>query len=273
MYGSGPSIDYYRGETEMLMTVAMVLLGLLALGFAILWRRRLTEFDPLISTMEQNFDTSDVDISGNKKYTNCISHKWVMKNVVRGDYSRSGESLSDFVGNNTLMGTMILGIAMGIGPVLLVLVMFQSFFVAGASLATVVIAVFVVRPSGEVGVSYNLLQFLEEQEYEELSKGDYAYAATSTSRIKRWSFTLIIIGIAALALAPIGDLLPDMVGFGIASYFALFMQYIFLPIAEINFPLALMAFIVGVPLLPLILFAVFRIVQSKVRARREPTGI
>lgn len=257
----------------MLMTIAMILLGLLALGFAFLWRRRLTEFDSLFSIMGQNFDISDVDISGNKKYTNCISHKWVMKNVVRGNYSRSGESLGDFIGENTLAGTIILGVVMGIGPVLLVLLMFQSFFVAGASLAAVIVAVFVVRPSGEVTVSYDLLQYLEEQEVQDLSKGDYAYAATSSSRIKRWSLSLILIGIVALVLAPVGDLLPEIIGLGIASYFALFMQYIFLPIAAINFPLALMAFIVGVPLLPLVLFAVSRVIRSKVRDRREPVGV
>jgi hypothetical protein len=168
---------------------------------------------------------------------------------------------------------MVLGIAMGIGPVLLVLVMFESFFVAGASLVTVLIAVFVVRPSGEVGVSYDLLSYLAEQEPSDFRKGDWAYAAISSNRIKKWSYTLIAIAVIVLALAPIGEILPDAVGFGIAAYFALFMQYVYLPIAAISFPLALIAFIVGVPLLPLIAFAVLRVVRRRLRERSEPDGI
>jgi hypothetical protein len=257
----------------MLMNIALILLGLLAVGFALIWRNRLAKIKPLFSSFEERFDPDEVDISGNKKYTNCMSHHWVMRNVVRGDYSKSGESLSDFVGENTLMGTMVIGIAMGIGPVLLVLVMFESFFIAGASLVTVLLAVFVVRPSGEVGVSYDLLSYLAEQEPSKFKKGDWAYATISTNRIKRWTFTLILIAVVTFVLAPIGEILPDAVGLGIAGYFALFMQHIYLPIAAFSFPLALMAFIVGVPLLPLIAYALLRTVRNRLRARSEYVGI
>jgi hypothetical protein len=257
----------------MLMTIALILLGLLAIGISLMWRNRLARMDPLFSSFKERFEIDEVDISGSKKYVNCLSHHWVMRNVVRGDYSKSGESLSDFVGENTMVGTMLVGIAMGIGPVLLVFFMFESFVVAGASLATVLIAVFIIRPSGEVGVSYDLLSYLIEQEPTEFKMGDWAYAAISSNRIKKWSFTLIVIAVFSFAVAPVGDILPDVVGFGIAAYFTIFMQHIYLPLAEISFPFALIAFIVGVPLLPLLLFALFRVVKKRLRSPSDEDGI
>jgi hypothetical protein len=255
------------------MNIALILLGLLAIGISLVWWNRITKMDPLFLLFEERFDLDEVDISGKKKYSNCISHHWVMRNVVRGDYSKSGESLSDFVGENTMMGTILVGIAIGIGPVLLVLVMFESFFVAGASLITVLIAVFLIRPSGEVVVSYDLLSYLIEQEPSKYKKGDWAYAAISSNRIKRWSHTLILIAVISFALAPFGEILPDIVGLGISAYFASFMQQIYLPLAEFSFPLALVAFIIGIPLLPLLLFAVLRVMRSRLRSRSDEDRI
>ncbi|MFW9845515.1 MAG: hypothetical protein ACFFD6_02105 [Candidatus Thorarchaeota archaeon] len=257
----------------MLMTIALILLALLAVGVSLMWRNRLNKMAPLFAAFEEQFDVEEVDISGNKKYTNCMSHDWVMRNVVRGDYSKSGESLSDFVGENTVVGTMLVGIAMGMGPVLLVLVMFQSFVVAGASLVTVLVAAFIVRPSGEVGVSYDMLSFLAEQEPSKFKMGDWAYAVISSNRIKKWSTILLLIALASFVLAPVGDLLPDAAGLGIALYFAIFMERIYLPLAAISFPLALISFIVGIPLLPLIVFALFRMIRNRLMTQSEMDGV
>ncbi|MFX1273138.1 MAG: hypothetical protein ACFFAX_15750 [Promethearchaeota archaeon] len=257
----------------MLMTIALTLLGLLAVGISLMWWNRVGRMETLLSTFEERFDVNDVDISGNKKYTNCLSHHWVIRNVVRGDYLKSGESLSDFIGENTMVGTMLVGLGMGIGPVLLVLVMFESFFIAGAAMVTVLIAVFIIRPSGEVGVSYELLTYLVEQEPTEFKMGDWAYAMVSSNRIKRWAYTLILIAVFSFALAPIGDILPDAVGLAIATYFAVFMQQIYFPLAAISPPLALVSFIISVPLVPLLAYALFQVAQKHLGSQSDVDGI
>lgn len=253
----------------MYMTIALVLFALLSIATAYIWERRVRGFNALAAHFSSEFDIDALDISGRVKYTRCMSHRWVMKNVVHGDYSKGERSLGDFVGENTLMGTLLVGIVMGSLPVLLVFVMFQSFVIAGASMVTIVAAVFVIRSPGEVGVSYDLLSYLNEQDSRELEKGDFAYAKISTNRIRRWEKTLLAIGIATLIIAPWGELLPDVVALALAALFTIFLNQVFLPVASFSFPLALILFICAAPLTAGALYFLAKWVNKQVKLRRE----
>jgi hypothetical protein len=253
----------------MYMTIALILFGVLSFAIAYIWERRIRGFNELSDSFRSKFNANSVDISGRVKYTSCMSHKWVMKNIVHGDYSNGERSLSDYIGENTLTGTILVGCLMGAFPVLLVFVLFQSFVIAGASLVTIIAAVFLVWSPGEVGVSYNLLSYLNELDSSELEQGDFAYAKISTNRIKHWERTLLIIGVAAIAIAPWGELIPDAVAFAISGFITFLLTQLFLPIASFSFPLALVLFICAAPITFAGLYFLGKWVGNRMRIRKE----
>ncbi len=253
----------------MYMVVALLLLGLLSFIVSLVWYRRLNAFDELFTFFSGRFNADEIDIGGSQKYTSCLSHRWVMKNIVRGNYLKSGESLSDFVGQNTFFGTMAVGLALGVIPMILVYVFIQSFTLGGASLGVVMIAVFIVQSPGEVEVSHDLLNYLTEQDLPKLEKGDLAYAKVSSGRITRWVRTLWIIGAVSIAVAPWGELIPEAVAFSLASFFNFFMTQVFLPLAEVSYPLALLLYISAAPLTLALVYVMVRWIRKQVRLRRE----
>ncbi|MFQ5833349.1 MAG: hypothetical protein ACE5H4_11640 [Candidatus Thorarchaeota archaeon] len=253
----------------MYMIIALILLGVLSFATALYWRRKLDGFESLFSFFTTRFNPDEVDISGQQKYTRCLSHRWVMKNMIHGDYTNSETTLGDFVGQNTFAGTMIVGLVLGSLPVLAVYLLFQSFVLVGAALVAVFAAVFIVRSPEDVGASYNLLKYLTEQDQTELMKGDLAYARISSNQIKVWIRNLIIIGVASIIVAPWGELIPDAMAMAIAGFFNLFLVGVFIPLADFSFALALLLFIFGVPLVPIIAYAVVRSLRRRAKIRRD----
>ncbi len=253
----------------MYMIIALILLGFLSIGTAYHWRKRLDGFEVLFSYLGGRFNPEEVDITGREKYTRCVSHKWVMKNLIHGDYTKSEGTLGDFVSEKTVGGTIVVGLLLGSIPVIGVYLLFQSFVIVGAALVAVFAAVFVVRSPGDVGVSYHLLSYLSEEDQSLLSKGDLAYALISSNRIKLWIRYLLIIAAVSFVISPWGESLPDAAAWLITGFFQVFMTYVYLPIATVNAPLALIVFIFGVPLLPILSYAVVSRMRRKARIKRD----
>ncbi|MFW9800063.1 MAG: hypothetical protein ACFFD9_06485 [Candidatus Thorarchaeota archaeon] len=253
----------------MYMVTALLLLGILSISIALLWHRRLIAFDELFIYFSGRFNVDEIDTSGAQKYTDCISHRWFMKSVVHGDYLKAEGTLGDFVAQNTLVGTMVIGMALGILPVILVFVLFQSFTLAGASLALVIIAVFIVRSPGEVEVSYDLLNHLVEQDLPELKKGDFAYANVASNRIRSWIRSVLALGAVSIFVAPWGELIPEAVAFSIAAFFNFFVMYVFIPVADFSYPLALVLYISGIPFTFVLVYLAVRWIRKQIRLRRE----
>ncbi|MFX0107941.1 MAG: hypothetical protein ACFE7R_06645, partial [Candidatus Hodarchaeota archaeon] len=193
----------------MYMTIALVLLGILAFTLAAFWRIRQSSFRQHFANLQGKLGISDADISGDVKYTYCVSHQWVLKNVVFGSYSKSGEALRDLMMNNTLGGTILIGLLLGVTPMVIALVFFNSMLLAGSSVIVIIIAVFLIRSPGGVATSYDFLKWQQEQDIEALKVGDFAYAKISQRTIQRWTLRLILIGIISLAIAPWGDQLVN----------------------------------------------------------------
>lgn len=251
------------------MIIALILFGGLALVTAYIWERRVRRFNALDDYLQTEFNVEHIDISGRKEYTKCVSHEWVMKNIIHGDYSKGEGSIGDFIGENTFVGTMAIGIVMGVLPVLFVFVMFQSFVIVGASMAIIVAAVFVIRSPGDVEVSYDLLSYLKDQDSSELSMGDLAYTKISTGRIKRWEKTLLVIGALSMMISPGGELLPNLLAQALAAFLTLLLEGVFLPVATISFPLALVLFIAGVPLIAVGVYSLAKRITNLVRLRKN----
>ena len=224
----------------MFMIVGMLLLGILSLSLAYYWHRRILRVQDFINVLSSQIH-EEVDISGKKKYTNCGSYKWVMKNVVYGDYMQSGETLRNVMMNKTLVGTMVLSVFLGIIPVMIVFILFQSFNLIGPSIVLIFVAVYELRGPGSLDVTSKLLKWQMEQE-DDLSIGDLAYARVSQVSLRSWRRSLAIIGVLSIALSPVAEMIPVAFIFMLTSFIGFAYTFIYLPVATYSLGLAFMLF-------------------------------
>jgi hypothetical protein len=138
---------------------------------------------------------------------------------------------------------------LGLIPVVIVYLLFQSYQLIGTSLVLVILAVFILRGPGELEISDQLFQWQEKQDSDTLTIGDLAYASISQKTIESWTRKLLIIGFISIGLAPWGEsILPDL-----AYVFALFIGYvyanIFIPVSIFSMPMALIIFFLIGPLI------------------------
>ena len=246
----------------MFMTIGLILLGITSFVLAYIWFRRLGAVNSFITPLSDSL--GEPDTSGKKQYTNCKSHQWVMKNVVYGSYLEKQEGFRNFMMNRTMTGTMVLSIFLGLIPVILVYILFQSYQLIGTSLVLILLAVFVIRGPGQLEVSNQLLEWQAEQDISTFKIGDLAYARVSEKSIRDWIRNLIIIGIITFIAAPWGEEIP----LGIAYVFTLFLGYvyanIFKPLAVISMPLALMVFFIIGPLVLILAGLSIRSMRNKI---------
>ena len=108
------------------MVVGLILLSILSFVLAFVWYRKLGEVSSFIDPLSERL--GEPDMSGKKQYTNCNSHRWVMKNVVFGSYLEKSEGFRNFMMNRTMTGTLVLSIFLGLIPVIIVYILFLWIF-------------------------------------------------------------------------------------------------------------------------------------------------
>ena len=246
----------------MFMTIGLVLLGVISFLLAVIWYKRLDTVSCFIQPLSERF--GEPDTAGKKQYTNCKSHNWVMKNVVYGSYLEKSEGFRNFMMNRTLTGTLILSAFLGLIPVMIVYILFQSFNLIGTSLVLIFIAVFVIRGPGQLEVSNLLLKWQVDQDVESFKIGDLAYARVSEKSISNWIRNLILIGIISIIAAPWGEQIPV----GMAYIFTVFLGFvyatIFQPVALVSMPLALMIFFIIGPFILIVIGLSIRTMRNKI---------
>lgn len=252
----------------MYMFAGLILLGALSLSLAFFWQKKITSTSAFVDGLK--LELGEPDISGKKQYTSCKSHRWVMKNVVIGDYSKAGEGFRNFMMNRTLIGTLILSIFLGIIPVILVYFLFQSFNLIGMSLVLIFIAVYVSLGPGNVEVSNRLVNFLIEDDESDYSVGDIAYASISQKSMESWRLKLVLIGVGSVVLAPWGEQFPVALIWVFTQFIGWAYLNIFVPLSPISMPLALLLYFGATPALFTIIFLSLRIVNRKFRT--DDTG-
>ena len=246
----------------MFMTIGLVLLGIISFLLAFIWYRRLQAVNCFIQPLLERFE--EPDTSGKKQYTNCKSHNWVMKNVVYGSYLEKSEGFRNFMMNRTITGTLLLSIFLGLIPVIIVYILFQSYNLIGTSLVLIVLSVFVIRGPGQLEVSNLLLKWQVEQDLDSFKVGDLAYARVSERSISNWVRNLILIGIFSFVAAPWGEQIPV----GMAYIFTVFLGFvyanIFQPVALVSMPLALMVFFIIGPFVLIVLGLTVKSMRNKI---------
>lgn len=246
----------------MYMTIGLILLGIISFILAFVWYRRLIAMSSFIEPLSERL--GEPDTTGNKQYTNCDSHRWVMKNVVYGSYMEKSEGFRNFMMNRTMTGTILLSIFLGLIPVILVYILFQSYQMIGTSLVLIVLSVFVVRGPGQLEISSLLLKWQVEQEIDSFKIGDLAYARISLKSIKNWIRNLLLIGIITFIAAPWGEEIPIVLVYVFTLFLGFVYGNIFQPIAVVSMPLALMVFFIIGPLVLILAGLSLRSMRNKI---------
>jgi len=245
----------------MFMTGGLFVLGLLSLGIALNWFRKAHQLDRFLAPLAKS--VGEPDISGKTKYTNCGSHQWLMKNVIHGNYLKSAEGFRNFMMNRTLTGTLLLGMILGLIPVIAVYLLFQSYQLIGTSLILVVLSVFIILGPGDLEISEQLIQWQTEQQYTALDTGDLAYARISQKTMKNWIAKLSIIGVMCIVIAPWGESILPAFAFVISLFIGFVYANIFLPFSLYSMPLALMVFFTFIPLVLSLIIIGLRVAHKK----------
>lgn len=213
------------------MLIAMALLGALSIATAYSWRRRVADLDGFFRTLRNKFGSDRVEINDDQLYTDCLSRRWVLKNIIFAEGTGVGQALRNLLNNRTLLGMVVLLLLIGPVMVVAVLILYSSFAVLGFSLAIVIVAVFVIRPPGNVTMSYMLLRWLRNQEESELKANDMAFARVSFDSVARWTKILVIVACTSLMMAPWAEVIPLLVAQGITGLFGAVYEIFYVPLA------------------------------------------
>jgi hypothetical protein len=236
-----------------------MLLGLLSIGLAYLWHKRIAGFGSLLLTLKSRFGGDKVGVSHERAYAHCISHQWVVEYVARGRESRIGETIRDLLNNRTLLGIFILSVLIWPTIGALVYLFYSSFAFFGASIAIIIIAFFLIRTSDDVKASYGLLKWLRRQDDSELKENDVVYVEICLKIISKWRMILLTVAVLALVAAPWGEIIPEAVAFAASGFFIMVFTLVFPPIATYSHNIA---FIVTLFLIPLSIALLYYLFES-----------
>ena len=245
--------------------ISLAFSGILIL-LVTLWRaRNIKTYFEFRRKFEDTFDVQNIDLSGETEYTHCFSHEWVRDNIVRRKHNKLGNTLQDHLTYNTLAATIWIGLFAGTITLIIGVILVQSLVVIGSAVFVIMFGALIALGPGDPKASDELLQALQKTEFDKLNKEDYSYVALAVTSIRKWLIISGLIGVAFLMLAPVGDLLPWVLGFVIAT----FTNYlIWIPtnaIAEFSFPLAILYM---ASVLPILMYVVPKLIRMAIRKKK-----
>jgi hypothetical protein len=161
----------------------------------------------------------------------------------------------------TILGIFILGILIGPTAGMLVYLFYRSFAFFGASIAIIIIAVFLIRTSESVKTSYGLLSYLRTQDDSELKQNDVVYAELSLKIIAKWRMILLIIAVLSLVAAPWGEIIPDAVALATSGFLITVFTLVYPSVATYSHELAIITTLYVIPLSIALLYFLFRLVS------------
>ena len=236
----------------MYMVASLILLSVLSLGLALFWHRRIRRFNVQFHAIQ-----SQVGGSHSRGYGHCISHKWVLDNVVRGKESRVGEWIRSFINERTVIGFFILCILIHPVTGALVVLFYRLFAVLGTSVIVLIIAVFLVMTSGNVRASHGLLSWLKTKDHSELNMNDIVYVDASLKNLIDWRRNLVAIALLSLLIAPWGELIPQAIALATSGFLITIFSLAYPPIAAVSHGLAIIMILYMIPLGIALLYLIF----------------
>ncbi|MFW9845516.1 MAG: hypothetical protein ACFFD6_02110 [Candidatus Thorarchaeota archaeon] len=240
----------------MYMMLATILLGILSMLMAVIWRKRLKDREVINIYLEARFGSENVDTSGKTHYSDCISYHWVMKNVIQSKLGHGGEVIRTALIDRTVEGTIAIAIVGSLIPFTLAYLVFVSFALVGGSIIIILMAILVIQAPFDVAASDGLLKWYTKQDPLDFKLGDFAYAKVSFGAISRWIQVLLAIGVIAIVIAPWSSILLEGATYAVVMVFTFALTAIYTPIAAISPALAYASFVSTVVITLVLVFII-----------------
>ncbi|MHA1613522.1 MAG: hypothetical protein ACTSYJ_01680 [Candidatus Thorarchaeota archaeon] len=197
-------------------TIGLFITGLFILVSTIYRMRKRAVHQRLQQTLEEAYDVSNLDLSGNTQYAHCYSNKWVMDNITTKSHSKIGSLFQDHLANNTLLAVMWIGIIVGISSVIITLLFIESMRTIGTVIVIFILGVLIVLGPGGPRYSENLLDALLKSDITELNAHDFVYVKIANDTIRKSVIINASLGLLFILISPWADMLPILLAQGIA---------------------------------------------------------
>ncbi|RDE11990.1 MAG: hypothetical protein C4K47_09165 [Candidatus Thorarchaeota archaeon] len=200
------------------LTLILALSGVLLIMSALFRLRRFGRYKVLRTTLENQFDVSNLDLSGRTEYSNCFSHQWYIDIMRTTKHGRIGEWFQRQMTDRTIATFLWFAVLLGSAAMILGMVLISSIRLLQAGLLVLLFTLIVMVGSGGVNISEELLIALLRIKQDEYRRDDYPYVRIGMRTIVTWSVFCLVVGIVFLISAPFNSLLLDLVGTGVVLF-------------------------------------------------------
>ena len=204
------------------MTVSFLIAGLFIIAATIWKSRRISEYISIQKTLENVFDICDIDLHNEPQHLKCVSHQWIIENIVKKKQGRFTSAFQGHMMDHTLTGSMWIGCLMGILSLLVGLI----FTISGLNIGTATVVFFIgfliIMVLGNPKSSEELMDAISQHDFEELDENNYMYMSIANNSIKQWLVISFTIGILFIIMSSIADSIPVSLAFLIAEFSRIF---------------------------------------------------
>jgi len=197
-------------------TIGLFITGMFILVFTLYRTRKISIHQKLQQNLEETYDVSSLDLSGNTRYARCYSHTWVIDNVTRKTHSKIGSMFQDHLANNTLLAAIWIGMIVGSSSVIITLLFIESMRTIGTVIVIFILGVLIVLGPGGPRYSENLLDAVLKNEITELNAHDFVYVKIANDTIRKSVIINASLGLLFILVSPWADMLPVLLAQGIA---------------------------------------------------------
>ncbi len=227
--------------------IGLLITGLFILLVTLYRIRKIRAHRGLQHQLEQKYDVSYLDVSGNTRYVSCYSHNWVMENITKSTHSRFGAMLQDHLANNTLLAGIWIGLIVGTSSMILTMLLVESLRTVGTVIIIFMFGVVIAVGPGGPRYSEHLLDAVLENEIADLNAQDFVYVKIANDTIRHAVVVNIVLATVFIVLSPWGHLLPAALA-GVIAVFTvniLWEPATFLLDINIGAAILYIAFIIG----------------------------
>lgn len=199
-------------------TIGLLITGSFILLVTLYRLRKFRQHRVLQHQIQDTYDVSNLDVSGNTRYVSCYSHTWVMDNISTKSHSKIGAMMQDHLANNTLLAGIWIGLVVGTSSMLLTLLLVQSLRAIGTVIVIFLVgAMIALGPSGP-RYSENLLDAVMANQIDDLNAQDFVYVKIANDTIRRAAIVNVVLASAFIIISPWGDMLPILLAQGVALF-------------------------------------------------------
>ncbi|MGV9103771.1 MAG: hypothetical protein ACOC3C_06625 [Candidatus Thorarchaeota archaeon] len=244
------------------VALALFFTGCYVLVFAIWRSMKLNSYSQLLSHFKDHFDFDKLNISDNAEYTECFSHRWVMKEIMTPHPSRLTGLFQDYVRENTLSASLAIGFILASSSMILVLILLGVVRALGFALPVFAIGMVLSLGSTSVNESEQLLNEVQSVFPSDIVVEDYPYVKIAYDTLRRWVMLSAAIGVGLLLISPFGEYVPTVMAYIVAqaTRFVLWEPALFL--LGYSVVLAILHLACGIVMISYLIVRILRVIVS-----------